>query len=144
MGGQYIPNQVFLCNRKYDSFVVRSSQRGGKFINAVQYLISKRVVDGVVTRYGARGRDPDNLRADVTKVCRDDLELNPTCADLAQDYGLAVIPAIFSLAELNTLLAAPLDVLNRSPFKQLPGCRQSQFEAVHRPALQPLLIEPYV
>ncbi len=94
MGEQYIPNQVFLCNRKYDSFVVRSSQRGGKFINAVQYLISKRVGSCRHERYGARGRDPDNLCAGVTKVCRNEPELNPTCADLAQDYGLAVISAL--------------------------------------------------
>ena len=50
----------------------------------------------------------------------------------------------FSLAELNTAIAACLDRLNRRPFKTLPGCRQSQFEAVDRPALQPLPLEPYV
>jgi transposase len=101
-------------------------------------------------------------------------EVNPTYADLARHYGVAVIPArvrkprdkakveagvllverwilarlrhqsFFSLAELNTAIAACLDQLNRRPFKTLPGCRQSQFEAVDRPALQPLPLEPYV
>ena len=85
MGEQYIPNQVFLCNRKYDSFVVVSFRRDGSL------LVQCRCV---VTRYGARGRDPDNLCAGVTKVCRNEPELNPTCADLAQDYGLAVISAL--------------------------------------------------
>jgi len=117
---------------------------------------------------------PDNLRSGVTKACRYEPELNPTYADLARHYGVAVIPSrvrnprdkvkveagvllverwilaclrhqpFFSLAELNTAIAACLDRLNRRPFKKLPGCRQSQFEAVDRPALQPLPTEPYV
>jgi len=117
---------------------------------------------------------PDNLRSGVTKACRYEPELNPTYADLARHYGVAVIPArvrkprdkakveagvllverwilaclrhqtFFSLAELNTAIAACLDRLNRRPFKKLPGCRQSQFEAVDRPALHPLPTEPYV
>ena len=110
----------------------------------------------------------------VTKACRYEPERNPTYADLAQHYGVAVIPArvrkprdkakveagvllverwilarlrhqpFFSLAELNTALAGCLDRLNTRPFKKLPGCRQSQFETVDRPALPPLPIEPYV
>ena len=117
---------------------------------------------------------PDNLRSGVTKACRYEPELNPTYANLAQHYGVAVIPArvrkprdkakveagvllverwilaclrhqtFFSLAELNTAIAECLDRLNRRPFKKLPGSRQSQFEAVDRPALQPLPTEPYV
>ena len=117
---------------------------------------------------------PDNLRSGVTKACRYEPELNPTYADLARHYGVAVIPArvrkprdkakveagvllverwilaclrhqsFFSLAELNTAIAACLDRLNRRPFKKLPGCRQSQFEAVDRPALHPLPSAPYV
>jgi transposase len=110
---------------------------------------------------------PDNLRSGVTKACRYEPELNPTYAALAQHYDVAVIPArvrkprdkakveagvllverwilaclrhhpFFSLAELNTAIATCLDRLNRRPFKKLPGCRQSQFEAVGRPAMQP-------
>ena len=117
---------------------------------------------------------PDNLRSGVTKTCRYEPELNPTYANLAQHYGVAVIPArvrkprdkakveagvllverwilaclrhqsFFSLAELNTAIAVCLDRLNRRSFKKLPGCRQSQFDAVDRPALQPLPTEPYV
>jgi len=117
---------------------------------------------------------PDNLRAGVTKACRYEPELNPTYAALAHHYGVAVIPTrvrkprdkakveagvllverwmlarlrhrpFFSLAELNTALAGCLERLNARPFKKLPGCRQSQFETVDRPALQPLPLEPYV
>ena len=36
---------------------------------------------------------PDNLKSGVTKAGRYEPELNPTYADLAQHYGVAVIPA---------------------------------------------------
>jgi len=50
----------------------------------------------------------------------------------------------FSLAELNAEIRRLLDDLNRRPFKKLPGSRLSQFEALDRPALKPLPLEPYV
>jgi transposase len=117
---------------------------------------------------------PDNLRSGVTKACRYEPELNPTYADLARHYGVAVIPArvrkprdkakaeagvlvverwilaclrhqtFFSLADLNAAIAMYRDRLNRRPFKKLPGCRRSVFDALDRPALQPLPTEPYV
>lgn len=117
---------------------------------------------------------PDNLRAGVTKACRYEPELNPTYAALAHHYAVAVIPArvrkprdkakveagvllverwilarlrhqpFFSLTELNAAILACLERLNTRPFKKLLGCRQSQFETVDRPALQPLPLEPYV
>ncbi len=42
----------------------------------------------------------------------------------------------FDLRELNTAIAGLLEELNRRPFKRLPGCRASVFEAVDRPALE--------
>jgi len=36
---------------------------------------------------------PDNLKSGVTKVHRYEPDLNPTYADLAQHYGVAVLPA---------------------------------------------------
>lgn len=117
---------------------------------------------------------PDNLRAGVTKAGRYEPELNPTYAALAHHYGVAVIPArvrkprdkatveagvplverwmlarlrhqpFFSLTELNAAILACLERLNTRPFKKLLGGRQSQFETVDRPALQPLPLEPYV
>lgn len=117
---------------------------------------------------------PDNLRSGVTRACRYEPELNPTYADLAQHYGVAVIPArvrkprdkakveagvllverwilaclrhqpFFSLADLNAALAAALARLNTRPFKKLPGCRRAVFKAVDRPALQPLPAARYV
>jgi transposase len=116
---------------------------------------------------------PDNLKAAVTRAHRYEPELNPTYAELAHHYGVAVIPAraarprdkakvevgvqvverwilarlrhhtFFSLTEVNTAIAALQGSLNQRPFKKLPGSRQSLFEALDRPALRPLPAQPY-
>jgi hypothetical protein len=44
----------------------------------------------------------------------------------------------FSLAELNQAIGLLLVDLNQRPFKKLPGCRRSAFEALDAPALRPL------
>lgn len=88
--------------------------------------------------------------------------------ELGEHYGVAVLPArpgrpqdkakvevgvqvverwilarlrhrrFFALAELNKAIAALLLELNLRPFKKLPGCRRSAFEALDAPALKPL------
>jgi len=94
--------------------------------------------------------------------------------ELAEHYGVAVLPArpgrpqdkakvevgvqvverwilarlrhrrFFSLAELNGAIAELLADLNQRPFKKLPGCRRSAFEALDAPALKPLPAQPMV
>lgn len=116
---------------------------------------------------------PDNLKAAVAKACRYEPELHPTYAEFAAHYGTAILPArpykpkdkakvevavqvverwmrarlrhrtFFSLGELNDALRTLLVDLNQRPFKKLPGTRQSQFEALDRPALKPLPDRPY-
>ena len=111
---------------------------------------------------------PDNLKAAVSRPHRYEPTLNRTYADLAQHYGVAIVPAraarprdkakvevgvqvverwilarlrhhtFFSLLELNSAIADLLVHLNRRPFKKLPGSRQSVFESLDRPALRPL------
>jgi transposase len=44
---------------------------------------------------------------------------------------------------LNQQIGQLLTQLNIRPFKKLPGCRQSLFESLDRPALKPLPREPY-
>ncbi len=116
---------------------------------------------------------PDNLRSGVSKAHRYEPDLNPTYADLASHYGVAVLPArvrkprdkakaeagvllverwilavlrhrtCFSLAELNREIARLLERLNTRPFKKLPGSRRELFEQLDRPALRPLPAQPY-
>lgn len=111
---------------------------------------------------------PDNLKSGVNKACHYDPELNPSYRDLAVHYATAVLPArpyrpkdkakveagvllverwvlarlrhqrFFSLSELNRHIAELMLALNRRPFKKLPGCRESAFAELDRPALRPL------
>lgn len=116
---------------------------------------------------------PDNLRSAVTRTCRYEPDINPTYADCIAHYGTAVMPArpyrpkdkakaenavliaerwvmaklrhqtLFGLHELNAAIKPLLAELNDKPFKKLPGCRRSQFEALDQPVLKPLPIQPY-
>jgi transposase len=111
---------------------------------------------------------PDNLKSGVTHACFYEPELNPTYADMAAHYGVAILPArprksrdkskvevgvqiverwvlarlrkltFFSLAELNQQIRTLMDKLNSHPFKKIQGCRLSLFEAVEKPVLKPL------
>lgn len=117
---------------------------------------------------------PDNLASGVSKAHRYEPDLNPTYAELAEHYGVAVVPArvrkprdkakvevgvqlverwilaalrrrtFFSLRELNAAIAELLVRLNQRPFKKLPGSRCEAFEAIDRPALRALPASPYV
>ena len=117
---------------------------------------------------------PDNLRSGVTRAHRYEPDINRSYLDLANHYGIAVVPArpkkprdkakaevgvqvvqrwvlaalrnrqFFSLVELNTAITALMHRLNQRPFRKLPGSRQSAFEQLDRPALQPLPTHSYV
>jgi len=111
---------------------------------------------------------PDQLRSAVSGPDRYDPEINPTYAEFAQHYGIAVVPArpmkpkdkakvegavliaqrwilaclrnrtFFSLDELSEAVAELLERLNTRAFKKLDGCRRSAFEQLDRPVLRPL------
>jgi transposase len=109
----------------------------------------------------------------TTQPHRYEPQLNRSYSEMAGYYGVAIVPArvrkprdkakaengvqrveqwmlarlrnqsFFSLGELNRQLARLLNELNDKPFQQLPGSRRSQFEALDRPALQPLPAQRY-
>ena len=116
---------------------------------------------------------PDNLRSGVSRACRYDPDINPSYQQWAEHYQTAILPArpykprdkakaeqgvllaqrwilarlrhhrCFSLDELNRHIATLLTDLNHRPFKRRPGCRQSAFEALDKPAMKPLPPHPY-
>lgn len=116
---------------------------------------------------------PDNLRSAVTKSCRYEPDINPTYAQFIEHYKTAVLPArpyrpkdkpsaesgvqivqrwilgrlrhqtFLGLAELNGAIKNLLKILNQKPFQKLPGCRESVFLEIDKPALQPLPLEGY-
>lgn len=116
---------------------------------------------------------PDNLKSGVTKASLYDPDINPTYQDMAEHYGVAVIPArvrapkdkakaeigvyvverwilaalrnrtFFSLAELNHVIQKLVVGLNTRPFRKLPGCRKDMFSALDEPALRALPASVY-
>ena len=116
---------------------------------------------------------PDNLKSGVTKACRYEPGVNLTYEELAQHYGVAVVPArvrkprdkakveagvllverwilaalrkrtFFSLGALNEAIAELLTRLNERPFRKREGSRRTLYEALDRPALKPLPAERY-
>jgi transposase len=116
---------------------------------------------------------PDNLTQGVKHPNRYEPDLNPTYLELAQHYGVAVIPArvrrprdkakvevgvqvverwilarlrnqtFFSLAGLNRAIAGLLPELNNRPMKHLEKSRRQLFEELDQPALRPLPQTPY-
>ncbi len=116
---------------------------------------------------------PDNIKSGVHLAHRYEPELNPTYAEMAQHYGVAIIPTrsakprdkakaevgvqiverwilarlrnrqFFSLVELNAAIAELLEVLNNRPFQKLPGCRKSVFDSLDRPAMRSLPAAAY-
>ncbi len=116
---------------------------------------------------------PDNLKSGITHPHRYEPDVNRTYAEMAEHYGVAVIPTrvakpkdkakvevavlvverwilarlrhqtFFSLAALNEAIAELLPLLNERTFKKMPGSRRSLYEELDRPALSPLPTTPY-
>ena len=116
---------------------------------------------------------PDNCKTGVTKAHRYDPDLNPTYYNFAVHCGFGIVPArprkprdkakvenavqvaqrwivaalrhrkFFSLEELNVAIRELLAKLNHRPFRKKDGTRASVWEAVDKPALKPLPMEPF-
>ena len=116
---------------------------------------------------------PDNLKQGVKSPCWYDPDLNPTYLELAQHYGLAILPArvkrprdkskvevgvqvverwilarlrnrtFFNLADLNRAIQSLLEEINTRPMEHLGKSRRELFEELDRPALRPLPQTPY-
>jgi transposase len=116
---------------------------------------------------------PDNLRSGVTRAHRYEPDLNPTYHEMAEHYGVAIIPArpykprdkakvesgvlliqrwvlavlrkrkFFHLSSLNQAITELLERLNNRPFRKREGTRASLLESVDRPALRPLPVERF-
>src|SRR5579884_1884314 len=111
---------------------------------------------------------PDQLRSAVSGPHRYDPQINATYLEMAQHYGVAIVPArpkkprdkakvevgvqvvqrwilaclrhriFFSIDELNAAIAELLERLNARAFQKLDGCRRSAFESIDRPVMKPL------
>ncbi len=116
---------------------------------------------------------PDNPKPVVTKASPYEPDINPSFAQMAAHFGVAVIPArvkhpkdkaavesavgfatrvilavlrkrtFFNLAEANEAVSALLTKLNSRPFKKIPGSRLIRFEEIDKPALKQLPSSKY-
>lgn len=116
---------------------------------------------------------PDNLKSAVSKCCRYDPELNRSYQELAEQYGVAVIPArprkpkdkakvensvlivqrrilaplrnqrFYSLAELNRAIREKLEELNNAPMQKLKRSREELFTEVDAPFARDLPAQRY-
>lgn len=116
---------------------------------------------------------PDNPKVGVKRADRYDPELNPTYADLARHYEVAVIPArprrprdkakveaavliaerwilavlrnrtFYAMEEMRAAVAELVKKLNDRPMRRLKKSRRELFEEMERGALKPLPSRPY-
>jgi len=116
---------------------------------------------------------PDNPKPVVTKANPYEPDINPSFAQMAAHYDVAVTPArvrkpkdkakveaavglatrwilavlrnhkFYSLAEARVAVRELLDKLNNRQFKKMPGSRRSLYEGIDKPALKPLPVTPY-
>ena len=116
---------------------------------------------------------PDNLKSGVKSPDLYEPDLNPSYQDLAEHYGVAVIPTrvaspkdkakveqavqhigrrilaplrhrqFFSIHELNQAIKLLLAQVNAAPFQKLEGSRDTEFEKLDKPALKPLPSQRY-
>ena len=111
---------------------------------------------------------PDNLKSGVTKAHHYDPEINKTYQEMANHYGIAVVPSrsrkpkdkakvevgvqgierrilaklrdqqFFSVAEINIAIKLLLDEYNNRPFQKISGTRKSLFQSLDKPELNRL------
>ena len=147
--------------------------RGDAYAEARRLRRVRRCVPSSSSDASRRSSCPDQLRSAVSGPDRYEPDINPSYLELAQHYGVTVIPArprkpkdkakveggvlivqrwiiaalrnrtFFSLAELNAAIRELVEKLNARPFKKLDGCRRSAFEAIDRPAMRPLPARRY-
>jgi len=116
---------------------------------------------------------PDCLKGAVSRACRYEPELNPTYAEMAEHYGLCVLPArpahpkdkakveagvliakrwilsalrhrtFYSLTELNDAIAELLERLNSRMLRKLRKSRRQLFDLFDRPQAKPLPEKAY-
>ena len=125
--------------------------------------------------YGGAPRiiTPDNLKSAVTRTTREGPVINPTYAEFAEHYDLAIVPArprkpddkgsvevtvliiqrwilaalrhkrFYSLEEANEEILRLLTIFNNKVMKAYKLSRQQRFDMLDKPALKPLPDSPY-
>ena len=169
LSGEIIPCEVFLATLGYSNYT------------AVGAVHSQKIPDVVTASVNAlnyiggspRAIVPDCLKAAVTKSDRYEPVINEVFLDMANHYGMVVLPAragkpkdkakveravtisyqrvfaplrkltFYSLQELNAALAEQATILNSRKMQQSGHSREVLLERDERPLLRPLPEESY-
>ena len=167
--GEIWQAQIFIGVLGASNYTYAEAQESQELFNWIGAHVRMFLFFGGVTEIVV----PDNLKAGVKHPSRYEPDLNPTYHDLAEHYGLAVIPTrvrkprdkakaevgvqvverwilarlrnhtFFNLADLNRAIRELLDVLNTRQMEHLERSRRELFEELDQPALKPLPEEPY-
>ena len=167
--GEYFNAQIFVSTLGASNYTYVEASKTQKLED---WIISHR---RMFTFYGGVPEVlvPDNLKSGVTSPHLYEPDCNPTYLEMAQHYGVAVIPArvrkpqdkgkveqavldverqilarirnqkFFSLQELNQTIWQLLKDFNNRPFQKIPGCRFSHFMEIDKPVLKPLPATSY-
>lgn len=168
--GEIRPAQIFVAVLGASNYTYACATAGQTQADWLQGIGQALAFIGGVTELIV----PDNPRALIADSNRYEPEPNRGAIEFAAHYGTVILPArprkpqdkakvevgvqiverwilarlrhrqFFSLAELNAAIAGLLEELNTRPFKKLPGCRRSAFEALDAPYLRPLPALPFV
>lgn len=167
--GEIWQAQIFVAVQGASSYTYAEAQPSQELPHWIGGHVRAMLFFGGVTQIIV----PDNLKQGVKSPCWYDPDLNQTYLDLAQHYGIAILPArvrkprdkakvevgvqvverwilarlrnrtFFSLAELNRAIRQLLEDLNNWPMEHLEKSRRALFEELDQPALRPLPAQPY-
>ncbi len=169
-GGETMPASIFIAALGASSYTFAHAALGQGLANWIDCHVHAFEFYQGVTQLIV----PDNPRTAVTRACRYEPDLNRTYYEMAQHYGVAIMPArprkprdkakvenavgvverwvlaalrhrkFFSVEELNEAIDGLLDRLNTRRFRKRDATRASLFAEIDRSALQPLPSERYV
>jgi transposase len=167
--GEISQAAIFVAVQGASSYTYAEAQASQELVHWIGGHVRAMAFFGGVTQIIV----PDNLKQGVKSPCWYDPDLNQTYLEMAQHYGIAVLPTrvrkprdkakvevgvqvverwilarlrnwtFFSLGELNGAIHKLLEDLNNRPMEHLQKSRRELFEELDQPALRPLPEKPY-
>lgn len=167
--GELIPCEIYVATLGYSNYTAVVAVHSQKVPDIVTGTV------GVLNYIGGSPRAivPDNLKSAVTLSDRYEPVINEVFLDMANHYGMAVLPTragkpkdkakaertvtifyqrvlaplrkqtFYSLQEVNHAIQGQVTILNRRTLQQSDDTREAILEREERPLLRPLPIEPY-
>ncbi len=167
--GEISAAQIFVATLAASSYLYAEAQSSQTLPNWIGGHVRSFAFFGGLPRI----LKPDNIKAGVKSPCYYEPDLNPSYQEMAEYYGLAVLPTrvrkpkdkpnaengvqnverwvlaplrkqtFFNVGEINQAMRPWLDALNDRRMEHLGKSRRELFEELDRPTLHPLPEQPY-